>query len=60
MLNKILVPMDGSELAEAVLPYVLEISQRCEPVDVTLLQVVPLPTGRTGAAVRPQGDDLEV
>jgi len=60
MLEKILVPLDGSDLAEAVLPYVLEISQRCEPVDVTLLQVVPLPTGRTGPATRPQGDDLAV
>jgi nucleotide-binding universal stress UspA family protein len=57
MLSKILVPLDGSELAEAVLPYVLEVSQRCEPVQVTMLRVVSLPTGRTGAAIRPSGDD---
>jgi len=49
MLQKILVPLDGSELAEAVLPYVEEICRRCEPVEVILLQVIPSPAGRSGA-----------
>lgn len=57
MLEKILVPLDGSELAEAVLPYVEELCQRCDAVDVTLLQVVRLPSGRSGTLFRPQGDD---
>ena len=44
MLQRILVPLDGSELAEAVLPYVREISQRCEPAEVILLRVVRPPS----------------
>jgi nucleotide-binding universal stress UspA family protein len=52
MLQKILVPLDGSELAEAVLPYVEEICQRCEPIEVILFQVVPPPPGRSGAVFR--------
>lgn len=57
MLQKILVPLDGSELAEAVLPYVEEICQRCDPVEVVLLQVVPLPSGRSSAVFRAQADE---
>ncbi len=53
MLRRILVPLDGSEVAEAVLPYVEEICHRCEPVEVILLQVVPPPPGRSGAVYRP-------
>lgn len=52
MLQKILVPLDGSELAEAVLPYVEEVCHRCEPVEVILFQVVPPPAGRSGAVFR--------
>jgi nucleotide-binding universal stress UspA family protein len=47
------VPLDGSELAEAVLPYVEEICQRCVPAQVILLQVVRSPKGRSGAVYRP-------
>ena len=56
MLQKILVPLDGSELAEAVLPYVEEICQRCDPVEVILLQVVRLPSSRSGGVFRAQAD----
>lgn len=58
MLQKILVPLDGSDLAEAVLPYVREVFTRSEPVEVTLLQVVRLPQGRTAATFVPVGGDL--
>ena len=55
MLQKILVPLDGSEFAECVVPYVEELCQRCEPVEIVLLQVVRLPLGRSAArgSVRP-------
>jgi nucleotide-binding universal stress UspA family protein len=56
MLQKILVPLDGSELAEAVLPYVEEICQRCDPVEVILLQVVRLPSARSASVFRSQAD----
>lgn len=58
MLQKILVPLDGSELAEAVLPYVRDNFRRAEPVEVVLLQVVRLPQGRTAAAFVPVGADF--
>lgn len=57
MLSKVLVPLDGSELAEAVLPYVEEVCRRCEPVEVVLLQVVTLPSGRSGGVFRVVGED---
>jgi nucleotide-binding universal stress UspA family protein len=51
MFDKILVPLDGSQLSQSVLPYVREICQRCDPVEVTLLHVVRLPSGQTSAAM---------
>jgi nucleotide-binding universal stress UspA family protein len=57
MLQKILVPLDGSELAEAAIPYVKEISRRCEPLEVVLLQVVRLPQGRSATVYKHQ--DIE-
>ena len=39
MYNKILVPLDGSQLAECVLPYVEDIAQGCDTEEVTLLSV---------------------
>lgn len=42
MFEKILVPLDGSELASAVLPYVREIAL-CTDAEVVLLRVVPEP-----------------
>ena len=40
MYQKILVPLDGSELAECVLPHVEAISKGCEVKDVILVRVV--------------------
>jgi nucleotide-binding universal stress UspA family protein len=58
VLQRILVPLDGSELAEAVLPYVVEISQRCEAVKVILLQVIRPPSGHTAATFLPVDADF--
>jgi nucleotide-binding universal stress UspA family protein len=52
MLQKILVPLDGSDLAEAAIPYVREISQRCDPLEVIPLQVVRPPQGRTATVFK--------
>ncbi len=40
MYKKILVPLDGSELAECVLPHVASIAKGCGAQDVILLRVV--------------------
>jgi nucleotide-binding universal stress UspA family protein len=53
VLQKILVPLDGSALAEAAIDYVKEIARRCEPVEVTLLQVIRMPSGQTAAVSKP-------
>jgi nucleotide-binding universal stress UspA family protein len=58
MLQKILVPLDGSELATGVLPYVQELSQRCDSVEVILLHVVRPPSGRTAAVFVPLDSDF--
>jgi len=47
MLQKILVPLDGSEFAECVIPYVEELCQRCNPVEIVLIQVIRPPSGRS-------------
>jgi len=45
MYQKILVPLDGSELAESVLPHVESIAKGCEVKDVVFVNVVkPLET----------------
>ncbi len=59
MYKKILVPLDGSPLAECVLPHVETIAKGCGVVSVTLLRVVEpfnVPSGE-GGAIRPE--DLE-
>lgn len=56
MLQKILVPLDGSELAEAVISYVEEICRRCDPVEVVLLQAISPPSRHSGGVFRPQDD----
>lgn len=43
MFHKILVPLDGSEIAEAVLPQVGELA-RCTGAQVTLLSVISTPS----------------
>lgn len=47
MYREILVPLDGSERAEAVLPHVEELARRCSAT-VTLLRVVAQPTVASG------------
>lgn len=53
MYHKILVPLDGSKRAEAILPHVEELARRYE-AEVILLQVVEpvLDTFGTGGAIR--------
>jgi nucleotide-binding universal stress UspA family protein len=60
MLQRILVPLDGSDLAEAAIPYVKEISRRCEPLEVVLLQVVRLPQGRSAPGYMRQDAEIPV
>jgi len=49
MYQKILVPLDGSELAESVLPHVESIAKGCETKDVIFVNVVkPLQTPVSG------------
>ena len=50
MFEKVLVPLDGSELAEAVLPYVEELAQR-RVSEIILLRVVRVPQDTTISTV---------
>ena len=44
MYQKVLVPLDGSEVAECALPHLQAIASGCDVVDVVLLRVIgPLP-----------------
>ena len=61
MYNPILVPLDGSERAEAILPHVEELARRCS-AEVILLQVVePLPiiVGPAGAIMALPQQEIE-
>lgn len=51
MIKKILVPLDGSELAERALPYAGELAAALG-AELVLLGVVPPPPGRTGGVFR--------
>ena len=53
MYGKILVPLDGSKLAEVVLPYVQELAQRFDS-EVTLIQVIA-PLSKLVAGTMPAG-----
>jgi nucleotide-binding universal stress UspA family protein len=55
--KKVLVPLDGSELAEAVLPYVEDLGKRCA-AEVILLQVIATPPDRTTAIYQPPKGDM--
>ena len=57
MFNKVLVTLDGSKLAEAVLPYVEEIAQSCA-AEVILLQVVAPPPTRVAAIYQSPRDGM--
>ncbi|MBI2166549.1 MAG: universal stress protein, partial [Chloroflexi bacterium] len=41
MFGKVLVPLDGSKLAEEVLPYAVDLALRCQS-RVVLMQVIPV------------------
>ncbi len=56
MYKKIMVPLDGSRLAECVLPHVEAVSKGSRPNEVVFVRVAePLPRGRVSA---PFGEDL--
>jgi len=44
MYRKILVPLDGSELAECVLPHVETVARGCSAVEIVLLRVCDAPS----------------
>jgi nucleotide-binding universal stress UspA family protein len=43
MYNRIIVPLDGSKLAECVVPHVKTVAANCELSDITLVRVVEPP-----------------
>ena len=51
MYEKILVPLDGSKLAESVLPYVEQIAQRCDTKEVVLVSVTERIKGATAVPI---------
>jgi nucleotide-binding universal stress UspA family protein len=60
MYKKILVPLDGSELAECVLPHVESIARGCGAQGVVFIRVVEpfhLPSGYLGPGFEP--DDIQ-
>ncbi len=61
MYNKILVPLDGSKRAEAILPHVEEIALSCdaEVILVRVIEPVPYVMGPEGIPVMVHQDDLE-
>ena len=59
MYKKILVPLDGSEIAEKALPHMEAIASGCNVVDVVLLRVIePLPL--PGNHVISEGDRVRL
>ena len=62
MYKKILVPLDGSELAECVLPHVESIASGCGVQDVVFLRVVEpfyMPTSWDGSAITIRADIIQ-
>jgi nucleotide-binding universal stress UspA family protein len=59
--NTILVPLDGSKRAEAILPHVEEIALSCEAkvILVRVVEPVPYVMGPEGIPVMVHQDDLE-
>lgn len=51
MYKKVLVPLDGSDLAESVLPHVMGFAEGCA-AEILLLQVIPPPGDGTRALYR--------
>lgn len=61
MYQKVLVPVDGSELAECVLPHVEAIAKGCQPKKVILIRVVEtgfIPSGWDEYPIRADVDRL--
>lgn len=63
MLNKLLVPLDGSKASKVILPYIEELTSKLKP-EVTLLQVIAsahydVPMGETVAAVPYSEKEIE-
>ena len=50
MFEKIMVPLDGSKLAECALPYAEKLAQSCQPSEVVLVSVTEQVKGVTTAA----------
>ena len=57
MYKKILVPLDGSELAECSLEHAKVIAQGCNVADVIVFRVIEPPSTQTLAALAEAGDD---
>lgn len=53
MYKKILVPLDGSELAESILPQVVPLA-KCMDSEIVLLRIVALPASVYAAAADPR------
>ena len=49
MFRRLLVPLDGSKLAEAALPYAEELAKGCQTEEVILISVTEQVRGRTAA-----------
>lgn len=50
MFEKVLVPLDGSDMAEAVLPYVENVG-KCYAAEIILLRVIATPQDRSTATI---------
>jgi nucleotide-binding universal stress UspA family protein len=60
MYKKILVPCDGSDLAQrAVFPHVVELG-RAPDTEVVILRVIPAPVGRSATAYRARAPEMPV
>jgi nucleotide-binding universal stress UspA family protein len=60
MIKKILVPCDGSDLAQrSVFPYVEDLS-KATGAEVVILRVVPSPPGRSGVAFRAGAPEMPI
>jgi nucleotide-binding universal stress UspA family protein len=58
--KKILVPCDGSELAQgSVFPHVQSLAQKMD-AEVIILRVVSAPAGRSGSAFKPGAPELPI
>lgn len=60
MFKKILVPCDGSELAQrTVFPYVEDLGKRTD-AELVILRVIPTPGGRSGAHLRAGAPEMPI